>query len=256
MVGVDTEHHIKEPNLPLLSLKTIIEIDVVGKVQFTIRKTMEINQIRIPKDWNGVSIDQWKEMVEVAQEEGLSPIDLNIEFISILSGIEVDDILALPLGELGKINKEIEFIGTAPEPAKDVKKSYKIAGKKYNVFKNLGEIQTSQYLDFQNYSRDMDKNIGEILAVFLIPDGHKYNDGYDLDETIKAIKGNDGIHVRDALALMSFFGSLFLKSILSSLQYSTKEVRKMMKDLKKIDPEMHKDLENKLRDLYSSGLPS
>lgn len=208
--------------------------------------------ITIPTSWGGVSLNQWRDLLEVASDRGLSDIELNIEILSVLTGIPSDEILGYGLSDVSEMLRQITFIGTPPEPEKKIKNSYLIGGVKYNVFKKMTEITTAQYIDFQSYSKDMDKNVAEILACFLIPEGHKYNEGYDIDETIKAIKGNDGINVREALGLMSFFGKLLVKSIRSSLVSSKKIAKKMTQttNLKKTEKEK---IQKKLKILDSFG---
>lgn len=217
---------------------------------------MSVKSITLPTGWDGVSLNQWQKIIELSQEE-LEPVDFNIELLSILSGVPSEEIYTYPLTDVQRMINSIAFINTNPNEDKvKIKKEYTIAGKKYKLFKKISEITTAQYLDFQSYSRDMNKNIGELLAVFLIPSGLKYNEGYDLEETIEDIKGNDGISVRDAMSLMSFFGKEFLVSTLSSLKYSLTKTQKVMKELKEKDPEKAKELELKLQKLCSTGLLS
>lgn len=215
---------------------------------------MSKNKIEIPTSWDGVSISKWKKLMELGKgAENMRSEEFNIEVLSIMTGMSVEEIENLPLVTVQSLLSSISFINQPPTPDKSrIKRSYTINGKKYVVFKNLKEITTAQYIDFQSYSKDMDKNISEILAIFLIPEGHKYNEGYDIDETINDIEDNDTLGIGAVLGLMSFFGKLFLRSIQNSLAYSKKAVKKMTQTTTLTKTEME-ELDKNLKTLDSFG---
>ena len=64
-------------------------------------------------------------------------------------------------------------------------KDIKVNGREYYFDGLLGKITTAQYIDFQNYQKNNDEQ--KSFSVFIIPKGHKYNDGYDIEQVFNDI---------------------------------------------------------------------
>ena len=94
----------------------------------------------------------------------------------------------------------------------------------------LGNVTTAQYVDFTNYSKSND--ISKMLSVFMIPEGHKYNDGYDMLQVINDINDLPVTVVNDAAFFFGRHFSVFMKTFQS---YSIKQIKKtnMPKEVKK-----------------------
>ncbi len=82
---------------------------------------------------------------------------------------------------------------------------------------DYGKLTVAQYVDFQTFSGDADHNLPQLLSVVLIPDGHTYNDGYDMAVLQEAIREEMG--VADALALAAHFFASSSALTASSLDY-------------------------------------
>ena len=92
----------------------------------------------------------------------------------------------------------------------------------------MQNLSTSQYIDFQqlaDQSRDMP---AEFLSVLLIPDGHRYNDGYNLEDVVKDIENY--MNVEDCLALTAFFFNLLRISIRRSIRILARLEKKANKE--------------------------
>lgn len=153
-----------------------------------------------------------------------------IRLVEILLG---DEVLNLPLKEFNERVKELSFLKDEI-PVKNPPKSIEVNGRKYYMDCLLGNVSTAQYVDFRSHSNATNPDMAKMLSVFIIPEGHKYNDGYDMLEVIKDI--NDlPIPVVNSAAF--FFGrqlNKFIEIFQSSL------VRKLKKA--KMDKQMEQNL--------------
>ena len=93
-------------------------------------------------------------------------------------------------------------------------------------------MTAAQYIDFQNFYKDYQKNFKYIFLCFLIPKGKKYNEGYDLIEL--ADKLYDKIPITVINDIMVFFCNLLAALTVSTLISSIREMKKMLK--KEKDP--------------------
>ena len=161
-------------------------------------------------DWNCISIKKFDEISDILSSmknfNDDEALEININLLSILCDVSVDEIEDLPLTEFSKLVKQTEFLKEMPKV--DIKDSYVINGKKYVLCANVSKMTTAQYIDYQTLIKNADKNVKELLSVFLIPKGKKYGE-YDLDEVITEIYNY--IPIADARAVSSFL-TLVLQS--------------------------------------------
>jgi uncharacterized membrane protein YoaT (DUF817 family) len=104
------------------------------------------------------------------------------------------------------------------------REDYVINGKEYTLTMNFHKLTTAQYLDFQSYAKSEDYS--QMLSVFLIPKGKKYNDGYDMFEAQQDMRT---MPVQEVLGLMGFFIFLYRSWSKALLRYSSRILRKAAK---------------------------
>lgn len=110
--------------------------------------------------------------------------DENERVYAIMEAVFGEDVLNLPLKDFNEKCKELQFL--QKEIPNDLHvKDIKVNGREYYFDGLLGKITTAQYIDFQNYQKNNDEQ--KSFSVFIIPKGHKYNDGYDMDQVFKDI---------------------------------------------------------------------
>ena len=119
------------------------------------------------------------------------------------------------------------------------------------VIKDLSKINVAQYVDFQNFVKlPLREGMEKILSIFLIPEGCKYNDGYDIIDVQKEIREN--ISFRVAEGLLSFFIEKYGELLIHSLVYCRRQVKKtknpeMMEKLEKTEKEVQQKLDSLIR---------
>lgn len=183
------------------------------------------------RNWNEISVNTFNELknIDYNKEDGvLGELEANIEILSILCDVDENDISNLSTTEFQYLISQIEFLKTMPKVK--VQDKYVINGKKYKVFLTLKDMTISQYIDFQTYYKDFNNKFAECLSCFLIPEGKKYGEGYDIAEVIDDI-GNH-LSIVDANSIMFFFVLLYRSLTKVTLGCSIKDLKKIMKKTK------------------------
>ena len=165
--------------------------------------------------WSDVKYYQFEKLQELLkidnEEERL------VEIAQLLLGEEVLD---LPVAEFSKKVKELDFLKNEM-PSGIPPKKITVNGRKYFLDCLLGNVTTAQYIDFTNHSKTND--ICKMLSVFLIPEGHKYNDGYDILEVMNDIKDLPVTVVYDTAF---FFGKHYSEFMRIFQRYSIKDIER------------------------------
>ena len=183
-------------------------------------------------NYNKLTIGKYLELVEIIDDDTLADIDKNVELIALLDDKEVDVIYDLPLAEFNEKIQMTSFLYEEPKPLQ-VSTVYKLGDMELEACLNINDLTTAQFIDYQTYVKDKNKMV-ELLSVFLVPKGHKYNKDYDVFEVQKIIRNN--MPITQAMGLSDFFLLLYKSFLKASLTSSIKKLKKMMrkeKDMKK-----------------------
>lgn len=194
-------------------------------------------------NYRNLPIGKYLEIQELSRDESIDALDQQVKTIAILTGLSEDEVLALPIMEYKELAGKTLFLEKEYEGNMVVAKSYKIGGFDLIPVKDITKVTTAQYVDYQTFSKEVDKYIVETLSTLLIPKGKKYNDGYEITEVHKAIREN--LSVADVLSLSAFFLTSWLKSIKDSQTYLEQEIRRFP------DKEMRNKLMKQMEDLRS-----
>lgn len=166
-------------------------------------------------NWNDITFKQFEQMSEL--DESLLPEEKTYEIMRIIYG---EDVFDLPVIEFKAKANQLSFLND-PMPQPLVRKSYKVNDTKYTMMQDIHNMSTAQYIDYTNFIKQ--KNFKGCVAVFLIPEGHKYNDGYDIADTINDIEHMPAPEV----AALSFFFKRYLTSYIVILTlYLRRKIKK------------------------------
>lgn len=165
------------------------------------------------KSWATLPIGKYEQIKDIIRAGGEYG---DIEVLAILCDCSVDDLLDSPVTKTKRLIQEAMFI-TKPLNVKD-KLRYKtitIDGVRYVVHTDFRDVTTAQYMDYTTFYKDFEKNYCNVLACFIIPDGHKYNDGYDALEVAEIFREKLTVEVAENACF--FFArrskDLFLKGL-------------------------------------------
>lgn len=204
--------------------------------------------------WKEMTVRDYLKMKEIAALQLATEEEKNLRVAALLARIDYKDFELLPLNDVRKYMDNTSFLFEKPVEDKPRRK-YEINGRTYKLFKDPSEMSVAQYIDFAAIEKEgFDKMPGEMLSIFLIPQGHQYNDGYDKDQQLEDMLD---LGITEALGICSFFTKRLSKSInliLTALRIrmkwmrmtARKEEREMMKTL---EAEMNKYL-NEIERMY------
>lgn len=166
--------------------------------------------------WNNITYRQLLDIREAANIE-----DENERVYAIMEAVFGEDVLDLPLKDFNEKCKELQFL--QKEIPNDLHvKDIKVNGREYYFDGLLGKITTAQYIDFQNYQKNNDEQ--KSFSVFIIPKGHKYNDGYDMEQVFNDILD---IPVPVLFSASFFFSRQFELFIRIFRRYSIKQMKNL-----------------------------
>lgn len=179
--------------------------------------------------WNNITYRQLLDIREASNIE-----DENERVYAIMEAVFGEDVLDLSLKEFNEKCKELQFLQKQIPNDLHVK-DIKVNGREYYFDGLLGKITTAQYIDFQNYQKNEDEQ--KTFSVFIIPKGHKYNDGYDMDQVFNDILD---VPVPILFSASFFFIRQFELFIRIFRRYSIKQMKKtglpkeVMENLEKV----------------------
>lgn len=192
--------------------------------------------INMVNDWTEITIGQFNELQQILSAD--IPEDYRtLNCISLLTNESTEFIGSLPLTKFQILCNQLNFI-TLTIPKVKHKTLYIINGRKYNLRCDVSQISTAQYIDYQSYIKEND--IIKLLSLWLIPEGHSYNDGYDIQRVM--MDCNDMLFI-DANAV-GFFLRLQLAAYILILKDSSKKKMKKTKRSKKEITEMETHYNN------------
>lgn len=206
------------------------------------------------KSWREISINNYYEICDICDDDSLGEAEKNILVLSILTGMDEQQIYDLPIMEVREAMSKLSFLDDFKINENVNFKKINICGDKYIVDADLTHFTTAQYIDFQTLwtKQDLRKYYGNILACFIIPKGKKYGQDYDINELAETLR--DEIDIMTANEILFFYLKKLVISIKSSIIY----LDKMKKKLKNKIPdekylEVEKILEQNKKDI-SLGL--
>lgn len=192
--------------------------------------------IKLVKDsWDKINIDCYEQLrkLKLNETDALNNLNEQITLLSILCEVDEDKIVELTTDEFKELLSQTTFLNELPKVK--VQPYYTINGKEYEVFLNLKSMTVAQYLDFQTFYKEQDKYFKELLSIFVIPKGKKYNTDYNIEEVINEIGKN--MSIVDAYSILFFFILLYQNLMLSTVEYSIQEMMKMKKNLSEEEKE-------------------
>ena len=166
--------------------------------------------------WHDIKYRTFLDIREAANIE-----DENERVYAIMEAVFGESVLDLDLKDFALKCKELQFL--QKEIPNDLHvKDIKVNGREYYFDGLLGKITTAQYIDFQNYQKNEDEH--KAFSVFIIPKGHKYNDGYDMEQVFNDILD---IPVPVLFSASFFFSRQFELFIRIFRRYSIKQMKKL-----------------------------
>jgi hypothetical protein len=164
-------------------------------------------------NYNKITLGLYLEVDAVLQDKGADDLDKQVRIIALLDGTTPEAVLTLPLKEYSAKAAATDFLRHECPPVSAP--SRVISGDFVLIpTKDFTTITTAQYVDFQTFSKGGTAKLPELIAVLLVPEGHNYNDGYDVAKVVRVVRD---LPLPMALGLSAFFFGQLVQSIQASL---------------------------------------
>lgn len=179
--------------------------------------------------YEDLTIRQYADICRICRTDS-EEVDKQVEILAILNDCDTSAILDMGLVEFSQMTRDARFLERECEGLMTYKpaKVYRIDGVEYVPTTDFRKITTAQFVDLQTLQADertMEDKLGSMLALFLIPKGHKYGDGYDFETASATIA--DRLSIYDALGLIAFFLRKYMRVLLDSQTYLGRELERI-----------------------------
>jgi hypothetical protein len=118
-------------------------------------------EVIVPTEWKDITIAEYQRYLQIAKTKRKTRDD---EIISMFCKIDKKLIKKLQLKHkkllVDKINK---FVNSKNETV--LEKRIKFKGKKYGFIPNLSKITTGEFVDIEEYGKDINKNLHRVMSV-------------------------------------------------------------------------------------------
>lgn len=177
-------------------------------------------------NYNEMPLNIYFQLREIISDDSLDDMEKELHIISLLCDIPYDTLLDTNLQEIKGVSYKLEFLNNFNVKPRGHIKHININNTKYEVCTDISKFSVAQYVDFQMYtSKNSNENIAEILSTFVIPQGKKYGDGYDIVQTINDFKKH--IDLQTAITVQNFFTEKLAKYINNILLYLRTQILMM-----------------------------
>lgn len=193
--------------------------------------------IKLANNWTELTLSMFWDIQDVYNSD-IPPEEKTLKTLAILSHEDEALINSIPFQDFASLATQLEFLKHIPLTVCPNKIS--VNGNKYVVVNDLTRLTTAQYFDFysmfKEYQRNEDREtFAKMCAIFLIPEGKNYLDGYELDSVVQDVYD---ISYSTINSLADFFlrsRKLFMKTTVNyllSLIKNKKQRVKIKKELK------------------------
>lgn len=197
------------------------------------------------KDWKDITLKKFNEIQNIiATPDEYTTFNL----LDLVYGI---DSANMTIADLAPYKNALSFL-YKPIPHCELQNRYEINGTIYESSFDLTVVTVAQFVDYQSYIREEHIELNKVLSVFFIPEGHSYNDNYDMKKVQNDLLDLDIVTITTA----SFFFAIQYAMFVSLFQQSLKRtVKKTVKDRQK-RKELLAELESGNLDSFLLSLPS
>lgn len=185
-----------------------------------------------------ITIEKHKQIQRLLKENNVEDMqEIQAELLAIYADTDIDTIMSYPLTKYHKLVERFynDYFTDFSKAEPTIKDKYTAGDMVLVPMLDFTQITVAQMMDFSVLSVDPIENIEKLLAIFLIPKGKKYNDGYDLMEVQKAILKMDFNEVSPLLAFfLKWFQGCRNHIQISCLEEVRKQTKRIMKLKKRI----------------------
>lgn len=183
--------------------------------------------------WSDITLEKFHQIQDI-----LACVDEYTEanLVEAIYGVDTSNMSITELKQYG-----LSFM-QSPIKNENIKleEKYILNGRRYNSNINLTVIRTSQFNDFTNYAKEDSNNYEKLLSVFIIPEGHNYNDGYNMREVQDDIRQlpitvvmSMAFFMTKQLQMFAIIFQSYLAEETKKMNIPTEEKKKMLEEIDK-----------------------
>lgn len=146
--------------------------------------------MKIKDKWSDITIAEYERIVETIKSTD-DEIERLTGVISVLSGVDEDEIADMPIAEIARIGQKLDFLNSFDFNKNATYKSLVIDGE--TLVLSVKDMTVAQYVDFQATWSAESKDLARIISICYVPKGKTYNKDYDIEELIDKIRNNVSI---------------------------------------------------------------
>lgn len=146
--------------------------------------------MKIKDKWSDITIAEYERIVETIKSTD-DEIERLIGVISVLSGVDEDEIADMPIAEIARIGQKLDFLNSFDFNKNATYKTLVIDGE--TLVLSVKDMSVAQYVDFQATWSAESKDLARIISICYVPKGKTYNKDYDIEELINKIRNNVSI---------------------------------------------------------------
>lgn len=105
--------------------------------------------------WDKLTLSEFYEVQDAVYDID-DPIEQQLTLLSIVNKIPKEELLSCPLSQLRELNHTIAFLSSSPSSAQ-LQYDYTVNGTTYCFTPNLADLTVAQYVDYQNYLKEIEK---------------------------------------------------------------------------------------------------
>jgi len=199
--------------------------------------------LKLPNGWQEVNLRQLVELDQLRQRSDLDPTELMTQTLSVLSGVHIDDVEAMPYVYLiGKYNR-LTWLSSYPD-RKPKRPRFRLKGRMYRITTNPASLSAGEFATLQTLTENgsMLENLHRIVACLMI-EQRKVRLGWQ-DVRYNKVDAAEQFHVKSDLVLNHlsvadcypyalFFSTLLPELLKVSQTYLERTAKKLRRELRK-----------------------
>lgn len=170
--------------------------------------------------WEDISLEMFMEINKIGASDDDEDTK-NLKVAALLSNKTLDEIESMPISKTIELISQTHFL-FSPAPRVKPNKDLNLNGREYRRMGKTEEMTTAQFIEFQSVAKNLNDMLVEFISIFIIPKGHKYGDGYDIEQVYNDVKT---MPVVEALGLADFFTKAYRKSLMRTLLFSEAKMK-------------------------------
>lgn len=121
--------------------------------------------MKVPKNWNEITIEKYYNLVSVTKTEYKNDEVKSFAILGALAGVEPEYFENIPITDLKQLLNDSDFISN-PITNKPVTPFFKLKGRKFFFDMVLRDSIAGCFIDLSEYAKEPSTNIHNVLSVF------------------------------------------------------------------------------------------